>query len=259
MYYLFSTGYHTVTLSQYIDWLANGSTKLPSKPILITADNGIFNFLNGAQETLANYGFTAVASIVTGFADAASGQCAPRDGMIDVQPGCPEANRYWDATWSQLKGFSQQGVWSFMMEAGESGHYVQNYNAKCDVFDTCLLPTETSSGYELRIHTEFNGAESKLSSELGDRVDLNAWVVPYSDLGYPRCKQSDCTPQQATIPQDYLINYAQSAFTAVFVEDAFRNGVDNERFRFDINGKDTEADFQRTLTSFIRSGDFDRS
>ena len=73
MAYLARAGYHTVTMAQYIAWLGNGKTELPVKPILITADNGIFSFLDGAQEILARDGFTATAALVTGFADAASG------------------------------------------------------------------------------------------------------------------------------------------------------------------------------------------
>lgn len=259
MYYLFSSGFHTVTLQQYLTWLADGRTKLPSKPILITADNGIFSFLNGAQETLANFGFTAVAAIVTGFADAASGYCVQKIGRINVQPGCPGANRYWDATWNQLSGFSQQGVWSFMLEAGASGHYVQSYDAKCKMFDTCLLPGETAAQYQTRVRAELTGGESELAAKLGSRASPAAWVVPYSDLGYLRCAQSDCTPQDATGPPGWLVNYAAAHYQVVFVEDANRNGVDHERFRFDIYGSDSEAVFQQTLQGFISAGAFDRS
>lgn len=259
MYYLFSHGYHTVTLGQYLAWVADGRTRLPSSPILITADNGIFSFLNGAQETLANFGFTAVAAIVTGFADAASGYCVLKIGTVNVQPGCPGANKYWDATWSQLEGFSQQGVWSFMLEAGASGHYQQDYDSACHVFDTCLLPGETVREYETRVDTEMTSGERELQSKLGSRVTAAAWVVPYSDLGYTRCAQSDCTPQDATAPRGYLVRYAAAHFQVAFVEDAFRNGTGHERFRFDVNGLDSEADFQATLQGFISAGDFDRS
>ena len=266
MAYMVKAGYHTVTLAQYEAWLSNGATLLPPKPFLITADNGIFNFLNGAQEILYKDHFTATAFLVTGFANGATtGACVSPKSVGDLRgeagvstdPGCPQANKYWDATWPQLKRLSP-AVWSFSLEAGPSGHYVQAYDPHCTVFDTCLLPGESAAQYVTRINAEFGTALTTLHSELGSRVNPTAWVVPYSDLGYPQCQQSDCTSQAATIPKDYLVNYAAAHFRAVFVEDAFRNGIDHERFRFDVNGQDTEAYFQKTLQSFISAGNFNR-
>jgi len=243
---------------QYLTWLGDGRTKLPVRPVLITADNGIFGFLDGAQEILARDGFTATAALVTGFADAASGYCVRKIGAADVQPGCPQANRYWDATWKQMAGLDPH-VWSFIMEAGPSGHYVQDYGgATCQVFDACLLPGETAAQYETRVKAELDGGESELAAKLPGQAGSQAWVVPYSDLGYKRCRQSDCTPQPSTGPRGWLVRYAASRFRAVFVEDAYRNGAGHERFRFDVNGRDTLAYFGKTLAAFTRAGDFNR-
>jgi hypothetical protein len=260
MEYLARHGYHSVTMGQYTAWLADGQTLLPARPVLIIADNGIFNFLDGAQDILARDGFTATAALVTGFADAASGDCAPRIGAkaIDVQPGCPGSSRYWDATWAQLRGLDPH-VWSFILEAGLSGHYVQDYDSRCQVFDACMGPGETAAQYEARVTAENAGGLSTLERELPGRVDAGAWVVPYSDLGYRRCAQADCTPQPYDGPGNWLAEYAEAHFKSVFVEDAYRNGTGHERFRFDVNGKDTESYFQATLAGFIRAGDFDRT
>lgn len=257
MAWLVRAGYHSVTMAQYLAWLGNGRTLLPVRPVLITADNGIFAFLNGAQEILARDGFTAVAALVTGFADAASGYCVRKIGTAAVQPGCPQANRYWDATWKQLAALDPH-VWQFIMEAGPSGHYVQDYDATCQVFDTCLLPGETAAQYETRVRAELDGGEAELAAKLPGQVNSAAWVVPYSDLGYKRCRQSDCTPQPSDGPRGWLAGYAASRFAAVFVEDADRNGIDRERFRFDVNGDDTLSYFAKTLARFIRAGDFNR-
>ena len=261
MKYLAGAGYHTVTMEQYVAWLRNGQTRLPVNPILIMADNGIFAFLNGAQEILARYGFTGVAAIVTGFADAAAGKCdAPKVDGINVQPGCPGSSEYWDATWSQLQGFDPS-IWSYVLEAGPSGHYVQDYNPACPEFDTCLLPGETIAGYKARISHELSGGEAELQAELSGEVDPAAWVVPYSDMGYPHCAQADCTPQTSSsgaIPAGFLTGMAARQFAAVFVEDADRNGIHNERFRFDVNGQDTLSYFSKTLAAFTAAGDFNR-
>ena len=259
MGWLRRAGYHSVTIGQYLAWLGNARTLLPVKPILIMADNGIFGFLNGAQDILARDGFTATAALVTGFAAAAAGQCAPRIGAkaINVQPGCPGANRYWDATWAQLRGLDPH-VWSFILEAGPSGHYRQDYDPGCSVFDTCLGPGETTGEYKTRVTSELNTGLAALTAQLPGLTSRRAWVVPYSDLGYPRCRQRDCTPQPADGPRGWLARYAAARFTAVFVEDAPRNGIRHERFRFDVNGRDTLAYFQHALVSFTRAGYFNR-
>jgi hypothetical protein len=251
-------GYHTVSMAQYTAWLANGQTKLPVKPFLIIADNGIFSFLDGAQEILARDGYTATAAIVTGFADGASGQCAPKINGINVQPGCPSTNKYWDATWAQLAGLDPH-VWSFILEAGPSGHYVQDYDARCRMFDTCKLPGESNVAYQARVSTELASGLTALKAHLpASQVDTHAWVAPYSDLGYPRCRLADCTPQDSTGPAGWLPAYAASLFSAVFVEDASRNAIDNERFRYNVSSHDTEKYFEATLAAFISAGDFSR-
>jgi hypothetical protein len=259
MSYLAKSGYHTVNLAQYDAWLRNEKTPLPAKPVLITADNGIGNFLEGAQPILKRDGFQATAFLVTGFAYGAAGQCEP-DAVVagkkyDVQPGCGIDNVNWDLTWPQLQSLNPS-VWSFALEAGPSGHFVQDYNSQCQMFDACEIPGETNAEYESRVNTETSTGLHDLAAELPGRVTTAAWVVPYSNLGYHRCVQSDCTPQPSTGPAGWLAKYAAAHFMAVFVEDAFRNTVDHERFRFDVNGSNSENYFQSALAKFTTAGDF---
>jgi hypothetical protein len=260
MAWLVHAGYHSVTLTQYLQWLGNPDTKLPAKPVLITGDNGIGNFLQRAQPILERDHFTATAFLVTGFADGAAGACAPKYTVAghsyDVQPGCDKDNLGWDLTWAQLKALSPQ-VWEFSEEAGLAGHYVQTYDGtKCQMYDACVMPGETTAEYETRVADELALGITTLNRELPGRVVDGGWVVPYSDLGYKRCAQSECTPQPYTGPKNWLAEYAESHFRAVFVEDAYRNGTGHERFRFDIHGQDTLTYFTETLAAFTAAGDF---
>jgi hypothetical protein len=261
MNYLARAGYHTISLAQYETWLLDMRTKLPRRPILLTADNGIGNFLVNAEPILARDDFTMTAFLVTGFADGASGHCEPDVRVAgvsyDVQPGCGRDNEGWDLTWPQLRSLSPR-VYSFALEAGPSGHFVQDYDAHCQMFDACKIPGETNAAYEARVHREIASGLAELRAQFGSRASTTAWVVPYSDLGYPRCAQSDCTPQPYTGPPGWLTAYAASRFTAVFVEDAYRNGIRHERFRDDINGWMTEQIFQERLREFVRDHDFGR-
>jgi len=260
MNYLVRAGYHSISLVQYVTWLLDMRTKLPRKPILLTADNGIGNFLVNAEPILARDGFTMTAFIVTGFANGASGRCEPDVRVAgvsyDVQPGCGRDNEGWDLTWQELRSLSPR-VYSFALEAGPSGHFVQDYDAHCEMFDACKIPGETNAAYEARVRREIASGLQELRTRLGRRVSTAAWVVPYSDLGYPRCAQPDCTPQPYTGPPGWLTAYAASQFTAVFVEDAYRNGIQRERFRDDINGWMGEQVFQERLREFVRDHDFE--
>jgi len=51
MTWLARAGYHTVTMVQYLTWLGDGRTKLPVRPVLITADNGIFGSSTGRRRS----------------------------------------------------------------------------------------------------------------------------------------------------------------------------------------------------------------
>ena len=82
------------------------------------------------------------------------------------------------------------------------------------------------------------------------------WTVPYSDLGYGRCMQGDCTPQPTTGPKGWLAAYAAKSYPIAFVEDVFRNGTEHDRFRFDVQGWMTQRYFVSALNADIADGDF---
>jgi hypothetical protein len=260
--YLYSHGYRTITGAQYVAWAKHERVALPAKPILLTDDNGIGNFLEYAQPLLQRYGFTLVAFIVTGFADGAAGNCAPavhvddqgKPGVISLQPGCPQADENWDLTWPQLRALGP--AYSFGLEAGSSGHYVQSYDHACQVFYACKLPGETTAAYEKRVRSEQAKGLAELDANLPGRVNNAMWVVPYGDLGYKRCPQQSCTPQPSDGPKGWLVRYAAARYPVVFVEDAFRNGVEHEHFRFDVQGWMTATYFEHTLTADIAHGEF---
>lgn len=248
--YLKRQGYHSVTAAQYVAWVEHETIPLPLKPVLLTDDNGIGDFLEGAQPILRRYGFTVVAFIVTGFADAASGRCDD----VRLQPGCPRINVGWDLTWDQIRALPAQT--SFALEAGASGHYVQDYSPSCQMFYACVEPGESDAAYERRVGSEMSRGTAELNTQLPRRVNDSVWVVPYSDLGYPRCAQPSCTPQPSTGPSGWLVQYAASRYPVVFVEDAVRNGVQHERFRFEPPGSMSETSFEQTLNADIAAGDF---
>jgi hypothetical protein len=253
--YLKAHGYHTVTPAQYLAWIKGTRVSLPSNPILLIADNGIENFLAGAQAILAQDGFTMAVAVISGFADGASGVC-PEPAY---EPGCPADNQLgnWDATWSQLQALPSS-VYKFILESGTAGHFVQNYDPNCQAFYACMIPGESVAAYESRVASDLSAGQREIVSRLGSRFTSGLWVVPYSDAGYQACTDSGCTPQPSDGPAGWLSGWAASTFPVAFVEDSFRNGVQNERFRIDIQGWMTESQFESLLTAHLAAGDFAR-
>lgn len=250
MKYLHDAGYRTVTMAQYVAWIRNENAPMPRKPILLVADNGIGPFLDAAQPVLLRYRYYMTAAIVTGFADGASGLCPDPS----LQPGCGTQNRNWDLTWPQLRALGPE--YNFILEAGRSGHFLQAYDPRCQEFYPCRLPGETVAAYERRVATENARGRGELKQQLKSRVNTQAWVVPYSDLGYHGCALAGCTPQDSNGPRGWLARWAAGQYQVVFVEDAFRNGIARERFRIDINGWMDMDYFVGLIRADIEAGDF---
>jgi hypothetical protein len=250
--YLKAQGYQTITPAQYKAWAKGQSVSLPAKPVFLVDDNGIENFLAGAEPVLAADHFTMAVAAISGFADGAAGKCTEPT----YQPGCPVYNQYWDATWAQLKALPTS-VYSFIMEAGAAGHFVQNYDPNCTAFYACEVPGETAAAYKQRVATDLSAGQSEIVSKVGwDRFTAGLWVVPYSDAGYQACTGVSCTPQSSDGPAGWLPSWTAANYPVAFVEDAFRNGIQNERYRIDVQGWMSESTFETMLNQNLASGYF---
>lgn len=65
--YLIKNGYTAVTFSQVIDYVYKGKP-LPEKPVVLTFDDGCYNFLTVVMPMLKEYGVCATLSVVGSFA-----------------------------------------------------------------------------------------------------------------------------------------------------------------------------------------------
>ncbi len=238
MQYLHTNGYRTITSAHYLAWLAGVSVRLPSKPILITVDDGILNFLQPGASILRQHGFTAVAFIVSGFADQASA-------------GNPDYVG-WNATWSQLRNLSP-AVYEFAFHAGPKGHLLQTFDPAVPYFYAGRMPGETDAQFEQRVIADISAGRARIDEELRrtGRLVSKVWAVPWNDLGQPG--------QPYDGPPGWLEQYANGAFQAVFLEDLSRNGIGKERFRFEVQGWMDETYFETALEGFLTSGAFSRT
>jgi hypothetical protein len=263
-------GYQSINLTQYDAWLGGNATGLPTKPFLITVDNGIQNFDAGAAPILQSFGDTAVNFLDSGYADGAAGICGGTPDVanptVDTQGGqCPSANEYWNSTWANLQAIqaAYPGLYQWSLEGGPSGHYVQNYvstsadtgvtDPNCYQFYACEAPGETDAQYEARVQADWQSGINEITANLGAaNSDFNGWVVPYSDLGYPQQN----TAQDSTGPAGWLVNQAAATYQSVFVEDSSRNGIAHERYRWDLGGNITQAQFTAGIKADMTAGYF---
>jgi poly-beta-1,6-N-acetyl-D-glucosamine N-deacetylase len=63
-----AAGYHSITAAQMLAWLDHG-TPLPSKPVLITFDDGLTSAWQYADPILRDVGFKATSFVITGHVD----------------------------------------------------------------------------------------------------------------------------------------------------------------------------------------------
>ena len=254
--WLHAAGYHAITLDAYLAWLARKGTLLPSRPVLLMDDNGDADFLLGAEPVLYRYRFALTAVIVTGFADAATtGYCLPKTvayGHVwNVQANCGGPNT-WNATWPQLAALSP-AVYNYALEAGPAGHFVQSYSRTCPAYYACMMPGETARAYELRVARDMQAGLAELAAKLPGRVNTQAWTAPYSDLGYS-CPNDQCPEEFSTGPRGWLAMFAQVNFQAVFMQTRIRNGVQHERFRYEIQAGTTQQQFRQAIGACLRAG-----
>jgi len=101
-------GFHAITLSQYVSYVHGDSKGLPSRPILLTFDDGRLDTYRAANNVLRKYGFHA-----TMFTFAA----------------WPTSNPGFNLRWNELRRMQASGTWT-VQEHGGRGHEYVRYNAK---------------------------------------------------------------------------------------------------------------------------------
>jgi peptidoglycan/xylan/chitin deacetylase (PgdA/CDA1 family) len=97
--YLHDYGYTPITVTHLINLWANGPTNLPSRPVVITFDDGFADFYSTVLPILRKYGFTATLYLTTGFMGQTSRWLA----------SLGESQRPM-LTWSQVRAIAASGI-----------------------------------------------------------------------------------------------------------------------------------------------------
>jgi hypothetical protein len=238
--YLKKSGYQSVTAAQYQAWAARKTVALPAKPILLTVDDGTLNSYVGTTPVLRKYGFNVVTFIVSQFALGAGEGKQPYAG--------------WNATWAQLLALPA-AQWSFAFHAGARGHNVTfPDNPDCTYYYPCQLPTETAAAYQARVSGEITTGRKVEKQHLGARMNTAMWAVPWNDIA-----QQKGLPVSGSDPARWLAKWAASQFPVIFIQDPPHNGYLHERYRLEIHGTWSEAQFQVLFMNNVRDGFFDKA
>jgi hypothetical protein len=105
-----TAGFHAITLDQYVRFVRGDYQGLPSRPILLTFDDGRLDTYRTANNILRKYGF---------------------HGTMFTFAAWPTSNPGFNLRWDELRRMQASGIWSVQVHGGHGHEYVP-YNAKGD-------------------------------------------------------------------------------------------------------------------------------
>lgn len=161
--YLKEKGYSPISLQEYVAACRDGAP-LPSKPVMITFDDGYQSFYTKVFPLLKEYNYPAMISVVTSWLKYASADLGP---MV---------------TWQQLREMEASGL----VDIASHSHASHRYTAINPQVDRAALmgslqysngKYESLEDYRQRIQSDLQEAQATFEKELGHKVQAVVW--PY--------------------------------------------------------------------------------
>lgn len=208
-------GFHTLTIRQYAHFVKHGSRGLPSRPILLTFDDGRLDAYRAANDLLQSYGFHATELVV---------------------PAWVTKNPHFSLSWSQLAQMAQGSTWDVQLhfgygreeirwdKAGDTGAafaYQQYFPGQ----DGQPGHEETFAQYQKRIASNMAWGERQLEQKV---PGYKPWsmAIPESDYGQAGTNDPRIPP--------FVLGWLGRHFPVVFGGDYLDKAVGR---RFQINGR----------------------
>jgi poly-beta-1,6-N-acetyl-D-glucosamine N-deacetylase len=160
-------GFHTISMAQYVRFLAGDSSDLPDRPILITFDDGRLDSYRGADKVLAEFGFRATMFVIAG----------------SVEQGA----RFY-LNWDELRRMAHSGRWDVQEHAGvqhleipydAEGHKGPAYANRRMEEDGSL---ESFTEYRRRVTGDIMWAKQTMSEQIPGFTPWS-FAVPYGEVG----------------------------------------------------------------------------
>ncbi len=205
-------GFHTLTLRQYVSYVRGDTERLPSRPILLTFDDGRLDAYRAASDILRANGF---------------------HGVDVVVPGWVTSNPNFSVNWSEINQMTRSGTWDIaehfgygsegirIDQAGRTGgtfgdlqYYPGNGNQSGHL--------ETFSNFQQRFTQNMLSGELQLQQHVPGYQSL-ATAIPKSDYG-------QVYTNDLAIP-GYVISWLDRHFPVVFGGD-YIDTVPNRPYEF---------------------------
>lgn len=187
-------GFRSLSIGQYVRFLRGERTDLPSRPVLITFDDGRLDSFRGADRVLQRYGFRATMFVIAG--------AISRDNPFYL-------------SWKELRAMEDSGRWDLQEHAGK-GHYLVNYDAAGDTGPfyayrrwTRSAGLETIAAWEQRVTTDIFAGREALADHL-PKFEPLTFAVPYGNYG----QRATNDPRIPEIMRAFL----ERQFEAIFVQ-----------------------------------------
>jgi poly-beta-1,6-N-acetyl-D-glucosamine N-deacetylase len=193
MQMLHDAGYQTISIEQFVRFLSGDRRGLPSRPILVTFDDGRLDSYRGADKVLAHFDFRATMFVIAQRAD----------------QGSPFYLR-----WNDLRSMARSGRWDLQEHAGEGHYNVRWGKGRKDAGPFYAYRRLTGSGlesfdaYRTRVVKDVEWGMSRMKKEIPG-FQPYAFGVPFGNYG--QLKSND--PQI----KSFFGGYLQKRFRAVFV------------------------------------------
>ena len=174
--WLSAHGYHPISLSQLVK-ASRGEAVLPSKPVLLTFDDGLRSVYSKVYPLLRAYDYPALVAVITDYVDMAP------DRTIDY--GYRPFGRDDFLTWEQLREMKDSGLIELASHTDNQHHGVQSNpqgNSTPAVitraFDPATGRYETAAAYEKRLRDDLSRSAGLIEKNLGVRPQAIVW--PYA-------------------------------------------------------------------------------
>lgn len=172
MAFLKRQGYQPVSLRQFAE-AAAGKFSLPEKPVVLSFDDGLVSFRDIAMPVLAEYGFPAVLSVVTGWIDGRQVPSDYRDRLL---------------SWEQLRAVSRSPLVEILSHT-DNLHYGILANPQGNLtpasitrrYDAVNRQYETEAAFRNRIRADLGYSAKRLRTELGMSPPGIVWPYGFYD------------------------------------------------------------------------------
>jgi biofilm PGA synthesis lipoprotein PgaB len=186
---LHRAGFHSVSAEQYRLYLHGQLKTLPSRPILITFDDGKLGSFTGADSVLAKYGFRASMFVI-------AGAVSHTTYLTWEELRAMRASGRWDL--QEHAGYGHTQIW---IAPGKKGPYYANERLS-------MGKMESFSSFQMRVQQDLVWGLKQMRVNLPGFIYSPLFAVPYSNYG----EHSSNDPKIAPYMQSLLSKRFQGTF-----------------------------------------------